>query len=452
MTDIIFSFDTEDYVNPRGAEGILRSAQLLREYGYKGCFNVVGLMASALVEWGRDDVVRELKQYHEIECHSHRHSMHPTINEYTDRADYAGAYRDFMLDEKEGIRKIREVFGVDDMYAACPPGNSTSYVAHYAYADLGFPLYDGDELFDAVQSRPISACNILCVRYEQALEEMLFTATEESLRRFLEEDVATKGSYVIYHHPQRAYYHTFWDEDNFHGHNTPKEQWKEGRRCSDEEVETFYRNFRLLLDLIRKDPRFRVITYRDLAEQYAPSVVRTLPKEFLGQLRDQMEEDFFPVTLPDSYCIADVFHACRAFLCGETEHECGKVYGFLEKPYAISEEVTVSATEMIASAKKISADGFLPEFLYVNDKKLGPADWLRAAFAVLLDGAEEVTLKPGPWQIDLDQFPALRDLTYYHNWIHCDSLEDRYLTDRFRLQSWTFRLPKGTDRKIFPEK
>ena len=59
MTDIIFSFDTEDYVNPHAAEGILNAARLLREEGVCGCFNVVGLLAEALVEWGRQDIIDE---------------------------------------------------------------------------------------------------------------------------------------------------------------------------------------------------------------------------------------------------------------------------------------------------------------------------------------------------------------------------------------------------------
>jgi hypothetical protein len=33
--------------------------------------------------------------------------------------------------------------------------------------------------------------------------------------------------------------------------------------------------------------------------------------------------------------------------------------------------------------------------------------------------------------------------------MHTKEFEDRYLSHRFRLQSWTIRLPKGTERKIF---
>ena len=45
MTDIIFSFDTEDFTCCRAADGILEAAEMLREEGIRGCFNLVGLLA-----------------------------------------------------------------------------------------------------------------------------------------------------------------------------------------------------------------------------------------------------------------------------------------------------------------------------------------------------------------------------------------------------------------------
>ena len=57
MTDIVFSFDTEDYVNDNAADGILRAAKLLRSEGIKGDFNVVGRLAEKLREWQRDDII-----------------------------------------------------------------------------------------------------------------------------------------------------------------------------------------------------------------------------------------------------------------------------------------------------------------------------------------------------------------------------------------------------------
>ena len=87
---------------------------------------------------------------------------------------------------------------------------------------------------------------------------------------------------------------------------------------------------------------------------------------------------------------------------------------------------------------------------YINGKAIGPRDLLDAFLAFLLDGKESYTVTPNkPWQIDLDQFPSLRDLNYKGSWIHADSLQDNYLSDRLRFQAWTIRLPKDTERIIF---
>ena len=72
-----------------------------------------------------------------------------------------------------------------------------------------------------------------------------------------------------------------------------------------------------------------------------------------------------------------------------------------------------------------------------------------AALAIL-EGAESYTIRPGlPKQIDLGEFPIVRELSYKNTWIHAKTLEDKFLSERLRLQAWTIRLPRGTDRFIF---
>ena len=95
MTDIVFSFDTEDYVHKCGADAILRCTELLEKHGVVGCFNVVARLAMALEQWGRDDVIEALKK-HQITTHSHDHSHPPTICEYTDLEDYDAALKEFL--------------------------------------------------------------------------------------------------------------------------------------------------------------------------------------------------------------------------------------------------------------------------------------------------------------------------------------------------------------------
>ena len=444
MTKLIFSFDTEDYINPIGADGIVDIAALLEEQGYKGCFQVVALLAQTLQEWGRQDIIDRLKAHHEVDYHSYAHSMHPTINEYTDLCDFDAALNEFFRREKEGYAIVEKIFEQKGFAAVTPPGSSTSYVAHYGYADMGIPIYTVSPTTDRAKNRPVGSCNLNCIAYNRCLDKYLMKATEEDLRRALDE-AAEKDIYVFYHHPQMHVVDRFCDELNFNGKNVPQKDWILSNPLPREEREHFCANFRRLLTLIKEDPRFEVTTFGEIAKTLPTK--RKVLREQLPQIASALQDTWFPLTTPDSLSLCDCMLACKDFLLGRDEHICEKVYGFLDEPYAITEPITLTTDQIRKSAVALEGIRFLPELIFVGDYKIGPADWLRASLAVLT-GAESVTLTPAPWQIDLDQFPALKGLTYKIVWIHIKELEDRWLSERFHLQSWTLRLPKDSARMI----
>ena len=443
MTDIIFSFDTEDYVNPKGADGIIRASKMIREAGYTPCQNVVAWLAEALVEWGRQDVIDEIKQC-EITTHSLKHSYHPTICEYTDIEDYDEAMRRFREEEDKALEIIKGVFGNDSFSSACPPGESLSYVAYYGYADMGIKVYDGGCVFDALKCRPISICNILDIKYNYGLDTFIDDTKEDILEMI--EKMAELDVCVIYHHPAKNTITEFTDAQNFNRENIEKENWILSDLVPEEKVKRFEENLAFFLDKIKNDERFNVTTYSEIAKKYPTH--RVIKPHHIPEIKKQIDEDFFPVTAPESLSISDILLACRDFLLGKSEHVCEKVYGFLDVPYAIPHPVKVPAEAMKESASQIPDNAFLPTEIMVGDKKLGPADWLRAAL-IILSGEEEAVVVPDKWQIDLNEFPRLRDLSLKGSWIHMESYEDKYTTDRLRLQSWTIRLPKLSKRKIF---
>lgn len=450
MTDIVFSFDTEDYVNDNAADGILRAAKLLRSEGIKGDFNVVGRLTEKLREWGRDDIIEELK-HHEINNHSLGHSFHPTVNEYTDVEDFSAAFDEFLRQERESERLIENVFGKQNFFAAVAAGTNNSYVAHYGYSFLGSRIYPGDRvggspLCDGITGRPMNCMNIWCADYNASLESLLFSANEESLKKLLEEIKRTKSLYIFVHHPNMAYCTEFWDKLNFDGKNTPESEWVKSPVREKSEIEKFYENFALLIKLIKSDSSFRIVNYSDIVRNLDGE--RVIGTDDINLIAREIKEDFFPVTLPDSYCLADIFFAFAAFLKGENSYRCGRVYGFSEEPFVNKNAVTVTGKEMRESAKSINAGTWLPLFVSVGDKKLSMEQWLKAA-AEVLTGKETVTVAPGGWQTDKRQFPMLDAMNYKKSWIYTDGFDGEVLKKRMNLQTWTFRLPKGTKRKIY---
>lgn len=440
MTEILFSFDAEDFTSSVAADAIRDEAELLREEGIRGGFCLVGLLAQQLEHWGRRDVVDALK-HHDVLTHSFGHSLHPTLNEYTDTEAFDPAYKEMMRQEGEALEMIRRVTGKPEALGACPPGNQKTYVAMYGYADMGLPIY-ADTFCDTADGEGVFFCNIYQMQYTCCLEETVLNATEADLRAVLDKLAGYKRA-IIYTHPNMALYTEFWDALNYYKENQCEfGNWKECRRRPEEETERFYQNTRKLIRMIKKDARFRITSYSEVAKTLAAEPNRVIERKDLPWIRAQLQKDFAPIREPISCSLSDVFLACRAFLCGAERHVCGRVYGFLDAPYATDTALTLKKEDLIASAKALDTCRFLPAHISVGGVTVGPADWLRAALDVLC-GADKARVEPGEALPSLDVLPQLKKLSFKGKWVQSDRFEDRYLSDRLRYQSWTMRFLSG---------
>lgn len=436
MTDIIFSFDTEDFTSSRAADGILYEANLFREEGVRGCFQLVGLLAKQLKAWGREDVIEALS-HHEIDTHTYGHTLHPMINEYTDIEDFYAAKAELIRQESLGIDYIKDTFGIERVYSACPPGNQKSYVAMYGYHDMGIPIY-ADTFCDTEEGTGAYYCNIFHVYYAFGIEWFLRDATDEQIKEALD-NLAKREIAVIYTHPNMIIKNDFWDQLNYHKENlVPFGQWIEAEDLPSEITETVLKNMRKLIRFIKADPRFRITTYSQLASELEKEGTRTVKREDIPAIYNSLKEDFFPIQSPVSLSLSDMMLACRDFLLGKNEHTCGDVFGFLSKPYEIEKPVTVSANDIISACDQIKDGEFLPEKIKVGKEYIGPADYLYGAMEVIL-GAKSVDISPKQQLPCLDCMPEVRDSNFKGTWQHSDSFEDNYLSDRLRYQSWTMR-------------
>lgn len=436
MTDIIFSFDTEDFTSSKAADGILYEANLFREEGVKGCFCVVGLLAKHLKDWGREDVIEALS-HHEIGTHTYGHTLHPMINEYTDLEDFDEAERELIRQESEGVELIKNNLGVDRVWAACPPGNQKSYVAMYGYHKMGIPIY-ADTFCDTEWGTGSYYCNIFHVYYAFGIEWFLRDATEEDIKAALD-DLAKRERAVIYTHPNMIIKADFWDALNYHKENlVPFGQWIEAPDLDEEITKKVLANMRKLIRMIKADPRFRITTYSQLAAELEKEGERRVTMGHIPEIYAQIKERVFPVQAPLSLSIADMVLACRDLLTGKGEHLCGDVYGFLEKPYGVDAEIRLTKDDIISACDQIKDGEFLPSALSVGQAKIGVTDWLIGALEVLL-GKDEVVIAPKEQLPCLDCMPEVRDSDFKGTWQHSDSFEDNYLSDRLRYQSYTMR-------------
>ena len=435
MTDIIFSFDTEDFTSSVAADAVVQEANLLKKHGIKGGFSVVGLLAKQLQNWGRQDVIDALKE-HIIGNHSYGHTLHPTINEYTDLEDFDAAQKEVLRQESISEDLIYNMSGRKPLAFCCPPGNQKSYVAMYTYADMGYPIY-ADTVCDTSDGRGMYYCNIFHSQYTYCMEDFFDMKSEEELQAVLDM-LATQKRAIVYTHPNMALFSDWWDKNYRKYNHCEFGEWEECQRRTPDETQRYYRYLDRFMQLIKEDPRFHISNYEELEAKLKAEKERVISIADVPRLADVLQQKFYPLSVPCSLSIADVFLAAREFLLGGREHKCGKVYGFLDTPYALCEDVVVSAEGVIEAAKAMDVARFLPTEIMVDEVKLGPGDWLRAALAVL-QGKEKVVLQPGPQQPSLDEAPMIRDCYFKGEWMQSDEFEDRYLSKRLRLQAWTMR-------------
>ena len=276
------------------------------------------------------------------------------------------------------------------------------------------------------------------MQYTRSLEGTIMNTTKEGMERLLD-SLAGYKRVILYTHPNIAMYTDFWDNVNYYKENKCEfGNWKEAPRRPLEETERFYENMRSLIRMIKGDSRFNITSYSEVAEMLSREPKRVISKEDIPAIRESLKKNFAPISAPVSLSVSDIFLACRKMLLGADSHVCEKVYGFLEAPYGVSAPVTLSMQDIIASAKTMSTEGFLPTKITVGKVDIGPADWLRAALDVL-SGSETVTVSPDVQLPSLEVLPMLKNLSFKGQWVQSDSFEDKYLSDRLRYQAWTMR-------------
>ena len=435
MTDVIFSLDTEDFTSNRSADAVYREAEVFREEGIRAGFCIVGLLAEQLENWGRRDVLDALK-HHDIGTHTYGHSLHPTINEYTDIESYTDAHAEFIRQETKAVNMIKHATGRYPIFS-CPPGNQKTYVGMYGFSDLDIPIY-ADTYCDTADGEGAFYCNIYQAQYTFSLESFFQNNSEEFMLEKLNE-LSEYKRVIIFTHPNAAVFNSTWDIENYCKKNLCEfGQWKEPPRKSEEETERFYESIRNFVKLVKADKRFNITSYSELASTLSKEKKRIVRKIDIPYLDDALSKEFYAVRKPISLSLSDIFLACHTFLNGNDEHICGKVYGFLDTPYAISEPVTVTATDVIATAKAMDVSAFLPEKIMVGDVFLGPADYMRAALKVL-QGEALVTVAPDTQLPSLEALPKTNNCNFKTWIIQSDDFEDNYLSKRLKLQSWTLR-------------
>jgi hypothetical protein len=435
LTEVIFSFDTEDYTNPGSDDAILRLAETLRAEGIRASFNIVAALAEALVERGRQDILAALR-FHEINYHTYRHSWHPVAAEYSDGPDWEGPYHRLVSEEAPGIEVVKRVFQRERLYAAVPPGNCITAQGLYAYAEMGLPVCVSSFPMRETGGKSIGYCNGIYVENNEYWDSLLL---QEGLDGALKRINTWRGweRLVICMHPNLVFYPTFWDRLNLDGANQVAwGQWLLAERRSPEVIEQFFVDFRGAVRALKQDPTFRFITFQDVVESRPTR--KDLSREALLELLDAASLKFFYADHDgDSYSLAEMFGASVYFLNGGSRvYELQPLRGPVEEPVGIGEATQIEAVDLRGAVGWLAGESSIPNQVQVGSDRIGPRDFLEAARQVLR-GDDPARLRPLPQMPDISDFYHLGEAQLAGTWLYAPDFKDEWISRRLKWQAWT---------------
>ena len=165
---MIFSFDTEDYVDPVSNDSLLRLAQIHTKYDVPACFGLVGEKARFLRDLGRRDVIEAVSR-HEVGYHSDHHFMLPDydyeqefVPEYVEKQPWDRAMARLLAEESRGVHDIGEIFGKRPVTWLRNYGDWAPQYLH-TFAQLGVPIFAYGPPFHNTAHEPIWYCNQLVI-------------------------------------------------------------------------------------------------------------------------------------------------------------------------------------------------------------------------------------------------------------------------------------------------
>lgn len=223
--DIVFSFDSEDFLTPAAADAEKWWADALRSRGVCGCFQLVAELVRSLKRTGRQDVL-DAYRCHETDYHSNVHSVPPSIPERIDGKSLAESIEIVLRAEAFGIAELVETFGrVPVTY--CAPGDSWSPATLLAMAGLGVKAFCNTPIVRNVRV-PYWYCGSMIFNYDLGFESFYGKddqAFKDAFNQAIEAIQRAGGHHiVIYTHPTRLVTARFWDSIFCKGHEVPPEK------------------------------------------------------------------------------------------------------------------------------------------------------------------------------------------------------------------------------------
>jgi hypothetical protein len=460
LTYVTVVFDVEDYISPV-ADSVdeipLWLAETMTEVGVTGTFFVIGEKARSLEERGRQDVIAAMAS-HDIGSHTNLGSIHPTVTEILEYADWDQGVQAMLQNESVGFDELERIFNVP-VSTLARHGGSYGPQLVYALGQMGKGyVYSPVQLPD---KHAVWFCNSLNFHGDYGAfddvyyKDELFNPVFDNLKKNFQSDIEGLDMISFFAcHPTKVRAEQFWDFNFYEGANPDRDSLKSPTLRPAESMLTARKNFKRLMQFLKDQEDIEVVTISELMEKfsYQPDFIsrKDLLKiaEKVGSARQ--------VVYDDVYAPSEVFAALTQSLLEYRQN--GKIpvklnreapLGPMEMPPETTEISMVSMEQVFelaaASMDIIRNQGHLPSKLMVVEGSIGTGSLLHLFSSTYLDLAGK---EPGDSYkvIPFDAYPKeleeiiISEVEGYKDWIvHRTDLDMSNLADLTRMQLWTLK-------------
>ena len=459
-TYVTVVFDVEDYISPESDsvdEIPLWLAETMTEVGVTGTFFVIGEKARSLEERGRQDVIEAMAS-HDIGSHTNLGSIHPTVTEILEYADWDQGVQTMLENESLGVEELERIFGVP-VSTLARHGGSYGPQLVYALGQMGKGY-----VYSPVQlpgKHAVWFCNTLNFHGDYGAfddvyyKDELFNPVFDSLKKNFLKDIEGVDMISFFAcHPTKVRAEQFWDFNFYEGANPERDSLKPPALRPAESMVTARKNFKRLMQFLKDQESIEVVTISDLMERfsYQPGYIY---KRGLLRIAEKIGSAN-QVVYDDVYSPSEVFTALAQSL--QEYDQNGKLPAKLQReaplgpmtmPPEKSEVSSVSREQVYelaaASWDIIRNQGHLPSKLLVGEGSIGTGSLIQLYSAAYLD-IEERNQRDTYEVFPFDAYPKeneetiISEVESYKHWIvHRTDLDMSHLAEMTRMQLWTLK-------------
>jgi hypothetical protein len=459
-TSVVIAFDVEDYVTPasKGVDDIpMWLADIMTEEGVTGTFFVIGEKARSLETRKRQDVIQAMAQ-HEIGSHTDLGSIHPTITEILENADWSSGVARMHKQESKGFQELERIFGKPVATLGRHGGSyGPQLVAALAEMGAGF-------VYSPVRLSGHNAtwfCNTLNFygSYggfdDKYYRDDLFDPLLEGLEKRLPRDIENLDVLTFFAcHPCKIRTVQFWDLNYYYGANPGPELWKMPQLRPAETMATARKNFRRMMQFLKNRQDIEITTFAEVMKAFSVQK-ETISREDLADIARRILDEK-KVVIDDYYSPAEVFYALTACITAyrttgvlPPETKKSSPFGPMTMPPVRPEMAKVSkaqAYRLAGEALTVMNDSSaLPHQLELDGNAIGVGSLLAVfseIFLALLEGSVPQEFVVHPFDAHpTDNLDAIvKSVQGCKSWpVHRKNLDMSRIVDLTKMQLWTLK-------------